>query len=244
MAREPLVSIIITSYNYEKYVENCIRSCMSQVDYHDYEVIVVDDGSTDSTSEIIEEYKADVRIERLENQGVERASNHGINMARGRYVVRVDADDLLEPNYLQVMSKCFDQADWSFLYSNYFVVGESGEKLREVELPMFDPVEIKERGDFLATGTIYRKQEIKNLGLCNESVKNCGLENYELILKILQNSKSGKLVQEPLFCYRKHSGNMSLTRRDSIIEFGGKLAGCYGLSEYIANKNHPYGLVI
>tara|TARA_B110001469_G_C9598033_1_gene297025 strand:- start:77 stop:700 length:624 start_codon:yes stop_codon:yes gene_type:complete len=207
-------------------------------------VILVDDGSLDSTFDIVQKYSSSIKIIKLKNCGVEGASNKGINIAKGKFIVRVDADDLLNSNFLYEMSQYFEENAWSFLYPNYSKIDKNGNMIDLISLPEFNPKEIRMRGDFLATGTIYRKDDISDVGYYNDSVKNCGLENYELILKLLSKGKEGKLVNNKLFQYRVHSKNMSSLRRDNIISYGWQLAKSYELSSYRTNIFHPYGLVL
>ena len=103
------ISIIVTSYNYGSYIERCIRSCLDQNYPSDkFEVIVVDDKSTDQTLEIIEKFKANPNfriIETPKNVGVAGASNVGVREAWGRYVIRVDADDFINSDTIAYMAK-------------------------------------------------------------------------------------------------------------------------------------------
>ena len=81
------VSIVITSYNYEKYIEESIESCLNQVTSCNYEVIIVDDGSTDRTSEILRKYSPYCTIIYNKNAGVEVASNIGIRRTKSKYFI-------------------------------------------------------------------------------------------------------------------------------------------------------------
>ena len=97
-----MISIIVPVYNAEKYLSECIQSILSQ-SYQDYEAILVDDGSTDMSGEICEQYaKTDKRVKAFhkQNGGVSSARNLGITEAIGKYITFVDADDYLAPNYL------------------------------------------------------------------------------------------------------------------------------------------------
>ena len=241
---DPLVSIIITAYRYERYVAYCVESCLAQTTEVPFEVIVIDDGSPDHTAEIARKYMPRVHVFSLPNGGVEKASNYGLAQARGKFVVRVDADDALKPDFLKTLAPYLQQEGWSFLYSDYAMIDSEGNTISQVNLPAFNPDEITGRGDFLATGTVYRSDVLKSLGYYNEEVPNCGLENYELILRLLAANAKGLHVAEALFSYRVHSENMSLLRRKNIINNGTKIAARFGLHAYSTNVNHPYKLVL
>ena len=89
-----LVSIIITNYNYSLYISECIESCLNQ-SYNDIEVIVVDDGSTDNSREIIEKYSDSITTIFQENKGMVESSNIGFSKSRGNVIIFLDADDYL-----------------------------------------------------------------------------------------------------------------------------------------------------
>jgi glycosyltransferase involved in cell wall biosynthesis len=243
-SRDPVVSIIITAYQYERYIANCIESCLAQTTKLPFEVIVIDDGSLDLTAAVARNYEPHIKVYSITNGGVEKASNYGFTKARGKFVVRVDADDSLKPNFIKIMEPYLQQDDWAFYYSNYSVIDSEGNKVSQVNLPAFNTDEIYERGDFLATGTLYRMDLLKRLGFYNEELPNCGLENYELILRLLAAQAKGLHIGETLFFYRIHSRNMSLIRREKIIKHGFKIAERFGLNTYKTNVNHPYNLVL
>jgi len=240
-----LVSIIITSYNYERYIKECIESCLYQT-FDDYEIIVIDDGSTDNTNNILVNYYENEKIKIFNNTngGIENASNFGINKAQGKYIVRVDADDILDKNFLKKLTSIIETKDIAFIYSNYWIINEYSNIIKEVILPNFSISEIIKRGDFLATGTLYKKEIIQKIGYYNERNKNCGLENYELILKLLLENNKGYLVNKPLFYYRRHSSNISFQKKYEIINYGNNLFSNLKLGNYTTNKFHPYGLVL
>ena len=95
-------SIIITSYNYDTYLQQSIQSCLNQETKFQYEVIVVDDGSVDSSRKILKKYSSKCKVIFLDNLGVEKASNIGISQAISPYFVRVDADDYLKKDFLDI----------------------------------------------------------------------------------------------------------------------------------------------
>lgn len=239
-------SIIITTYNYEKYIDDCIQSCLKQEHFDDYEIIIVNDGSTDDTENILNKYVdySKIRIFNRSNKGIECSSNFGIKKALGKYVVRVDADDTINIDLLSVLVEKIEKNNVSFVYSDYTIINENGELINRMFLPVFSKQEILKRGDFLATGTLYKKEILERIGLYNENYKNCGLENYELIINLLNKNFEGLQVDKPLFCYRRHDKNISEVKKDIIIDYGKKLYHKFGLGKFMTNEFHPYELVV
>ena len=239
------VSIVITTYNYSRFIGSCIESCIDQVNTRlSYEIVVVDDGSTDNTPDILSSYASDlVRSFRIENSGIEKASNFGFSKAIGDYIVRVDADDLLLPNYLASMENRLSNK-YGFFYSNYQVIDGDDKILKYVHLPKFDPKEILSRGDFLATGTLVRAAILNQFGPYKYQIINSGLENYEFVISLLCNGVNGLHVPEMLFRYRRHSKNISEIKKDAIIQNGKSLFANNNLGRFTTNKYHPYDLKV
>jgi glycosyltransferase involved in cell wall biosynthesis len=234
-----IFSIIITTYNYEKYIRQCVESALNQ-DFSDkYEIIVVDDCSTDNTALILDDYDTLIRINNERNLCIEASVNKGIRKASGKYIVRLDADDYLEYDFLTEVYKHIG-SEYVFYYGDYISVSEDGSYLSEVKLLDFDKDELKCRGDFLATGTVYPKQMLVDIGLYSEEIKNCGLENYQLILRLMDMGFKGKHIKKNLFFYRRHEGNLSVNKLGNIINYGNKLVKHHGLDIYMINQYHPY----
>ena len=103
---DPLISIIIPIYNSEKYLRKCIDSVISQT-FNDWEMILIDDGSTDNSGSICNEYASDSRviIKHAQNGGVSKARNMGLRLAKGDYVTFMDSDDWLEPNAFEIYNR-------------------------------------------------------------------------------------------------------------------------------------------
>jgi glycosyltransferase involved in cell wall biosynthesis len=239
------VSIIVTAYNYARYIDECLDSCLGQVcNGLEYEVIVVDDGSTDATSSLLKlRSSSHLRTIHIKNSGIEIASNVGFEAAVGRFIVRVDADDVLEPDYLARMSLLIDQ-DYDFFYCDYSIINEHSYLQEVIHLPAFDPSEIVSRGDFLATGTLYPAKLLRDHGFYGTYSKNSGLENYELIIRLIVSGARGCHIPKPLFQYRRHTSNISNASISRIISNGRELFKKYGLGEFRTNQYHPYKLIL
>ena len=103
MSCGPYISIIIPAYNAQEWIADALESCVSQ-QYHPFQIIIVDDGSTDNTYAIASRYmdaNVDLRVLRTANKGASAARNTGLSSAKGEYVIFLDADDVLADNALR-----------------------------------------------------------------------------------------------------------------------------------------------
>lgn len=123
--KSPLISIIVPCYNYASYLQDSIGSIIGQT-YKNWECLVIDDGSTDNSREIIEKFSAqDSRIKYInqKNAGPTVARNHGIKLAKGEFIQFLDADDLLETKKLETHLARFNEGDYDIVYGGvkYFL---------------------------------------------------------------------------------------------------------------------------
>lgn len=115
------ISIIVPVYNVEKYLDRCIKSILGQT-FKDFEVILINDGSIDNSANICDRYsKKDERIKVIhkDNEGVSKARNLGIKLARGNYLVFVDSDDWIENDFLELLYKGIKQLNTDIVISGY-----------------------------------------------------------------------------------------------------------------------------
>ena len=130
--RKPHVSVIIPAYNQAKYLGEAIQSVLSQT-YLDYEIIVVDDGSTDNTPLVASQFGNNIRYIRQNNEGLGGARNTGIRNANGVYIALLDSDDLWLPDFLESMMQLAAQNDnASVLYCNIRYIDSEGYELPQV----------------------------------------------------------------------------------------------------------------
>ena len=126
-----LVSIIIPCYNASRYIKETINSVLAQA-YQNFEIIVINDGSTDQSSEIIKTIKHDrIHLVEQENQGVSFSRNNGIALAKGEFIVFLDADDILHPNFLESRIFTLSKSAAIACASNVVLVDGKGNKIEE-----------------------------------------------------------------------------------------------------------------
>lgn len=124
----PKISVIIPVYNNEKYVKKCIESVLNQ-SMRDFEIIIVNDGSTDQSAEILKNLECEderIRLIHQENQGVAAARNNGIAKAAGTYLTFVDGDDYIDEQYLEKMLYCIEEHQADMVICGLTFVDENG----------------------------------------------------------------------------------------------------------------------
>lgn len=127
-SKQPLISIIVCVYNTEKYIAKCLKSICAQT-YANIEIIVVNDGSTDKTAMIINEWQEkDERIVLVqqENKGLAVARNVGLDISRGEYIGFVDADDYIEKDMFQILYDAILQSDCMLSMCAYRIMDANG----------------------------------------------------------------------------------------------------------------------
>jgi glycosyltransferase involved in cell wall biosynthesis len=218
----PKVSVIIPVYNQANFLDAAIQSVVAQT-YHDYEIIVVNDGSTDRTDEVAKQYQEKIRYINQENQGLAGARNTGINASKGEYVALLDSDDLWDSSFLRLMMDWVDKVpDATVYYCGIRYIDEAGKELPQrgglsvnPEMDLFQQVL---RSNFIIPSTvIMKKKAIMDMGLFDIHFRR--LQDLELWIRLLKkNHKFAALENQYLVRYRIHGKNLS------VDSFGGQLA--------------------
>jgi len=210
MKKKPKISVIITAHNYGKYLKQCIESALNQT-FKDYEIIVVNDGSTDNTAEILEEFKNRVKIINLPGIGLAGACNRGVKASRGEYIIRLDADDYFDENILLIESTYLDKhPEVGLVYPDYYLVDESGRVIEHVRmLKVGEELRLLYRNP-LAAGAMFRRKCFDEIGGYTE--KPGYTEDYDFWIKFISKFKV-KNINLPLMYYRRHRGSMSSDRK-------------------------------
>jgi glycosyltransferase involved in cell wall biosynthesis len=209
----PAVSVVIPTYNYGRYLPRTLGSVLAQT-FQDFEILILDDGSTDDTAAVVRPYLADPRIHyrRLTNGGPSRARNLGISRARAPVVAFLDADDSWLPAKLEKQMALFrrDPA-LGLVYTARRVVDEAGHGL-EWQEPVQHRGHVLEAllgGNFIClTSCMVRRQVFELVGTFDEGLSQA--EDYDLWLRIAEHYRFDYLA-EPLVTYRM--GHASLSRR-------------------------------
>ena len=199
-----IVSIIITNYNYGKFIARSIRSCLNQSIAAKTEVIVVDDASSDNSRQIIQEHFSDKvkTVFMKRNMGVAYCSNEGIRRAKGMYVIRVDADDYIHEKSVEILLEFLEMnPEYSFAYSDHFRVTANDQKLERTYLDSESA--LLEHG----AGILFRKVALEAVGLYDPEMRNC--EDMLLLKQLLTGGHKGIYVQLPLYRYMRHAHNMT-----------------------------------
>ena len=124
----PLVTVYIPNHNYSNYIEESIQSVLRQT-FSDFELIIIDDGSVDNSKDIIKKYEdlPNVNVIFQKNKGLNVTNNIALRMGNGKYIMRLDADDYLDENSLNILSDVLERnSDIGMVLPDYYRVDENG----------------------------------------------------------------------------------------------------------------------
>jgi glycosyltransferase involved in cell wall biosynthesis len=243
---KPLVSVIVPSYNHAHYISHTLSSVINQT-YKDLEIIVIDDGSSDNSYQIISQ-QTDCRIKlvRQENQGAHAAINLGISMAEGEYISILNSDDLYAPKRIEILIDAAKKSIEPALFTSYIdVIDSNGVTLgtKKAFNNMLPYVIESPEKTFLSTS-----DPLKNILMFNyvsttsnfffhrdiyESVGNFlnlrYVHDWDYLLRVVQNYPIS-IVEEPLLKYRIHASNTIRENQSRMI-----LEICWILAKHYPN---------
>ena len=183
-SRRPLVTVYIANHNYGTYIEQAIESALAQT-LDDYEILIIDDGSTDNSREIIERYSDHDRVVTIfqHNKGLNVTNNIALRAARGKYIMRLDADDYLDEHALQVLSGALErELNVALIFPDYYEVDEKGNVLEMVRRHDFDDVTLHDQPAHGAC-TMVRRDALREIGGYDESFR-CQ-DGYDLWVRFI-----------------------------------------------------------
>lgn len=204
-------SFIVPVYNAEKYLRKCIDSLLTQRNYTNYEIICVNDGSTDGSLGILVSYGNRIKVINQENQGIASSRNNGILQSRGKYIILVDNDDIVSDDFLWKVSLIIQNTDADIVQSSYTRIDEQGKYIGETLLDNYIADSVtrdiinKTRG--YIWGCAIKRTLFDNIKFPS------GFWYEDMITKMALLRFCSKIVtvSDKLYSYRVHSLNASKT---------------------------------
>ena len=210
----PLVTVYITNYNYGDYLPEAIESVLAQT-FEKFELIIIDDGSSDGSSAIISSYENDDRIVCIhqENRGLVHSSNVAMKLSRGKYLMRLDADDYLAPQALGILvSELERDSEIALVFPDYYLIDKQGNVTGQIRRHDFQTdVSLFDQPAHGAC-TLIRKHVLESIGGYDQSFSI--QDGYDLWLNIIE-KYTIKNVNLPLFYYRQH--DKSITNNETEL---------------------------
>jgi len=199
-ANTPLISVIVPAYNSEKYIAETIKSLLRQ-EYEKLEVIVVNDGSTDATLDVLGQFGDRIRIISQENKGISIARNTGIRAAKGSIIGFLDHDDIWPDDHISLLLPHLLKDDkYDFVSGKFRYVKDYGMKSEQMS---------EAKVLWLVGVCLYKKSVFDKVGLFDESIH--GGEDVDFYARLCESEcNEGKINETTLF-WRQHDSNTSNT---------------------------------
>ena len=218
----PSITVYITNHNYGMYLEQSIESVLNQ-SFQDFELIIIDDGSQDKSRQIIKKYERHQKISVIfqKNRGLTVSNNIALGLARGEFIVRLDADDYFSKDALKLMFREFDQKTLGMVFADWYLIDEKGEVLGVEQRHDFQKDVTLHDQPAHGACTMFRVSSLKKLGGYDESISR--QDGYELWLRFIENYDV-RNINVPLFYYRQHPKSLTkdevklLNTRSNILE--------------------------
>ena len=213
---DPTVSVLLPVHNGERYLRAAVDSVLDQT-FADFELLAIDDGSTDATAEVLRQYAAGdarVRVVSRPNRGLVHTLNEGIDLARGRYIARMDADDLCRPDRLEVQVAYLDaHPDCVLVGSRVLVVDPDGLPIRTMATEQtheaIDHAHLNCGWPVVHPAVTMRTDAVRRVGCYRDQYNT--LEDTDLFLRLAEVGRLAN-VPEVLLDYRQHFGSVTHTR--------------------------------
>jgi teichuronic acid biosynthesis glycosyltransferase TuaG len=217
--KTPTISICLPTYNRAEYIAESINSVLNQT-YTDWEMIIVDDGSTDSTDKVLAYYTKKypkIKSVKTKNQGIAAARNKALSLATGRYIAVMDSDDLMSPERLEKELKALKEHNADFVYSHYLQANDHAEVQGGIEAPDTLTIPNVLEGFTAPHVTILAKRKcFDEHPYRPEFTTN---DDLPLVLDWLKAGYTYKLVPDALMIVRYHETSVSKTKDKEIKAF-------------------------
>ena len=247
-----MVSIIVPVFNKSKYLASMIESLLSQ-SFRDFEVIFVDDGSTDGSETIIKSYLADddrIVLVSSDNNGVSHARNIGLEQARGKYIAFIDADDRVASNYLESLVRALEENDVEFVISRVRKVNAQGDVLQVMAAPyegiirleniLTDFVKIQNKTGIYGTcgGKLFRRSLCDDVRF-DETIKLA--EDFDFFIKLYRKIDTIFFEDNELYYYLQNADNSTASLRDDQLDYLAQVKIQISLKHFLEDHNSYSG---
>lgn len=242
---KPLVSVIIPNYNHARFLSDAISGVLGQT-YQNFEIIVVDDGSTDNSREVAEQFDDKIQYIYQRNAGLSAARNTGIRAAKGSLIGVLDADDMYEPTFISTLVAVLESnPDADGVYCGYQFVDQDNNLLPQIEnrpVPSDELYDALLDGNFFVPESIFLQRYVyDDVGLFDEALRAC--EDWDVWLRV---TKKYRVIHVPevLTRHRILAGSMStdplrmLTARLAVLK---KHVGSEPLMNGLSIVHRAYG---
>lgn len=212
------VSVIIPTYNRQDHIVQCIDSILAQT-ILPHEIIVVDDGSTDNTVALLQQYKRSmVRYIKLEHKGLPAfPRNEGMHIATGEYIAFCDSDDMWFPNKLEIQLSLMSQFNWKASSTDAWIIEGNQERYFKTYRSRFtDPLCELLWNNYIITSSIVIQSNLLRGEQFDTSPIFIGYEDYLLWLSI-SSSTHIMFINQPLVGYRKHTQSLSAVNKSQDV---------------------------
>lgn len=216
----PKISIIVPVYNSAKYLNECMDSLLVQT-FTDFEVVCINDGSTDNSQQILEDYRkldARIRIFTQENSGTSTARNYGIAMAMGEYIYPLDSDDKIAPTCLNELYRVISTTDYSVVCCEAALFGQ---KNGNWILPKVSRWNMYNLRNGIHNSALYAKHDWEKYNGYSTELNRIGGEDFDFWLYFLDDKKKLIRIPQILFYYRIKSEDESRHLQSQRIDYEG-----------------------
>lgn len=230
MSNNVFLSIVLPIYNVEKYLERCISSILNQ-QFKSYEMILVDDGSTDDSPMICDRYAKEysfISVVHKVNGGLSSARNAGLEVASGEYVFWVDSDDWIEQGSLQLLYNCLQKNHTDIVKFNYFRHADTSERIASTAMPglycrkdqiyelVHQALKGASRFGLSVWSHIYKSSFLRDTNLIFISEREIGSEDYLFNLQAYALANSVLILDECFYYYDLRQGSLSQRYKENI----------------------------
>lgn len=212
------ISIIIPTYNVEKYIERCLKSITTQT-YQNLEIIIINDGSTDSTKQLCAKFiKNEPRAKLInqKNQGLSVARNNGIKQATGEYIALIDGDDEIAPDFIEKLYSAIIKTNSDIAVCGYLTISEQDQKPASPSPSQASGLSAtinlltkQENYDIIACNKLYKKELFQHINYPARQIHEDNLTTYKLYAA----AQKVCFIANPLYYYYKHPGSITTTAK-------------------------------